>query len=80
METVHGTRPRTRWVAGAAVATLAALASSLGVLYQKPNGEDSQATERPFWANDATASNLAVVELYRSGGASWSQGDGSAKP
>jgi hypothetical protein len=69
MQSIHRSRYEKRMVAGIAATMCAVLGCSVGVLAQ---GEplpsaDEQSELQPFWSTEASASNLAVVELYRSG-------------
>lgn len=62
-------------VAGIAVAMLAVLGCSVGVIAQEQQAEQTEApTElRPFWSNEASASNLAVVQVYQAEAGTWGQ-------
>jgi len=62
-------------VAGIAVAMLAVLGCSVGVLAQEGRAEQAEAASelQPFWSNEASASNLAVVQVYRSEAGTWGQ-------
>ncbi|RYZ07530.1 MAG: hypothetical protein EOO73_11135 [Myxococcales bacterium] len=66
-----------RLVAGIATTMLALLGSSVLLLGQQRAPSAPEAKEQPFWSSDATASNLAVVELQRSSGSPWGQSPAS---
>lgn len=74
MQPTHRASTEKRMVAGIAAAMLVALGWSVGVLTAGSRSDETQANkEQPFWSNDLSASNLAVVELQRSGLTAWGQ-------
>lgn len=79
MQPIHRASVGTRVVAGVAAATLAVLGSSVGVLKWEAAQQEPEAAQQPFWSYDSSASNLAVVELYRSG-APWGQSQATQQP
>lgn len=73
MQTIPSARLEQRMIAGIAAAMLASVLCSVGVIRQSAQPTAESPSSRPFWSTDANTSNLAVVELQRSG-AGWGKG------